>query len=144
MTKIHILNSLDVSKFNEPTSIVDETPVDKELPCRFSPSKSLEQVITELKEKYHPAPMNESNEKNNDKPIVKNFFGGKKWQSSDLNFRNKKVGRLIFIKLRNRKSNHLSLIDLIEIDDRCSDWEIDNFLAREDPENQCPRKEVVT
>jgi hypothetical protein len=36
------------------------------------------------------------------------------------------------------------LIDLIEIDDRYSDQEIDDFLAREDPKNQCSREEVVT
>jgi hypothetical protein len=89
-------------------------------------------------------PMNESNVNNNDKPIVNNFLGGKKQQSSDLNFMNKKVARLISRKLRNRKSNHLTSIDPIDINDQFSDWEIDNFLAREDPENQCPRKEVVT
>jgi hypothetical protein len=98
-----VFNLFDGSEFNEPASIVDETPVDKELPCRFSPRRSLEQVITELKEKYHPVPMNESNVNNNDKPVVKNFLKGKKQQSSDLNFRNKKVGRLISRKLRNQK-----------------------------------------
>jgi hypothetical protein len=89
-------------------------------------------------------PMNESNLNNNDKPVVKNFRKGKKQQSSDLNFRNKNVGRLISRNLRNRKSDHLSSIAMIEIDDQCSDREINDFLAREDPENQCPRKEVVT
>ena len=33
---------------------------------------------------------------------------------------------------------------MIKIYDQCSYWEINNFLAREDLENQCPRKEVVT
>jgi hypothetical protein len=49
MIEIQVLNSLDGSEFNESASIVDETPVDTELPCRFSPRRSLEQVITELK-----------------------------------------------------------------------------------------------
>jgi hypothetical protein len=51
---------------------------------------------------------------------------------------------LISRKLRNRKGNHLSSIDPIEIDDRCSDHEIEDFLAREDPKNQCSRREVIT
>jgi hypothetical protein len=144
VTESQIFNSLDGSKFIEPVSIVDETPVDNELPCRFSLKRSLEQVITELKEKDHPVPMNESNLNDNDKPVVKNFRKGKKPQSTDLNLRNKNVGHLISRKLRNQKSNHLSSIDPIEIDDRCSDREIDDFLAREDPKNQCSRKEVVT
>jgi DNA-directed RNA polymerase subunit N (RpoN/RPB10) len=38
----------------------------------------------------------------------------------------------------------LSSIDLINIDDWCSDREIDDFLAREDLENQCSRREVIT
>jgi hypothetical protein len=51
---------------------------------------------------------------------------------------------LLCRKLRNRKENHLSSIDPIEIDDRCSNREIEDFLAREDPENQCYRREVIT
>jgi len=51
---------------------------------------------------------------------------------------------LVSRKLRNRKGNHLTSIDLIEIDDRCSDREIEDLLAREDPENQCSRREVIT
>jgi hypothetical protein len=118
MTEIQVINSIDGSEFIEPISVVDETPVDKELPCRFSPRRSLEQVITELKEKDHHVPMNDSNLNDNDKSVVKNFRKGKKPQSTDLNFRNKNVGHLISRKLRNRKSNHLISIDLIEIDDR--------------------------
>ena len=40
--KIQVFNLFGGSEFNEPASIVDETPVDKELPCRFSPRRSLE------------------------------------------------------------------------------------------------------
>jgi hypothetical protein len=144
VTEIQVVNSIDGPEFIESVSVVDETPVDKELPCRFSPGRSLEQVIVELKEKDRPVPMNDSSLNVNDKPIVKNFRKGKKPQSTDLSFKNKNVGRLISRKLRNRKSNHLSSIDLIEIDDRCSYREIDDFLAREDPKNQCSRREVIT
>jgi hypothetical protein len=52
--------------------------MDKELPCRFSPGRSLEQVIAELKEKDHPVPMNDSSLNINDKPVVKNSRKGKK------------------------------------------------------------------
>jgi hypothetical protein len=51
VTESQVFNSPDSSEFNEPTSIVDETPVDKKLPCRFSPRRSLEQIIDELKGK---------------------------------------------------------------------------------------------
>jgi hypothetical protein len=144
VTESQVFNSLDGSEFNEPTSIVDETPVDKKLPCMFSPRKYLEQVIGELKGKYPPVPMNESNLNNNDKPVVKKFRKGKKQQSSDLNFRNKKVGRLISRNLRNRKSDHLSSIPMIEIDDQCSDQEINDFLAQENPDNLCLVEENTT
>jgi hypothetical protein len=73
VTESEVFNSLDGSDFNEPTSIVDETPVDKKLPCIFSPRKYLEQVIRELKDKDPPVLMNESNMNNNDKPVVKKF-----------------------------------------------------------------------
>jgi hypothetical protein len=36
VTEGEAFNSLDGSEFNEPTSIVDETPVDKKLSCMFS------------------------------------------------------------------------------------------------------------
>ena len=88
-------------------------------------------------------PMNDSNLNDNDKSVVKNFRKGKKPHSTDLSFRIMNAIRLIYRKIRNQKSNHLSSIDPIEIDDRCSYKEIDDFLARENLENRCPRKEVV-
>jgi hypothetical protein len=42
MTEIQVVNSIDGLEFIEPLFFVDETPVDKELPCRFSPRRSLE------------------------------------------------------------------------------------------------------
>jgi hypothetical protein len=53
-------------------------------------------------------PMNDSNLNDNDTSVVKNFHKGNKPQSTDSNFRNKNVGRLISRKLINRKSNHLN------------------------------------
>jgi hypothetical protein len=88
--------------------------------------------------------MNDTSLNANDKPVVKNFRKGKKPHSTNLGFRNKKVGHSIYRKLRNRKSNHLISIDPIAIDDQCSDRDIDNFLACEDLENQCSRREVIT
>jgi hypothetical protein len=79
--------------------------------------------------------MNESNLNNSKKPVVKKFRKGKKPQSSDLNFKNKNVSRLISRNLRNRKSDHLRSIDTIEVNDQCSDQDINDFLAREDPKN---------
>jgi hypothetical protein len=101
MTESQVVKSLDGSEVNEPVFIVDETPVDKELTCRFSPRRSLEQVITELKEKDHPFPMNDSNLNDNDEPVVNNFREGKRPQSTDLSFKSKNVGRLISRKIRN-------------------------------------------
>jgi hypothetical protein len=144
VTEIQIFNSLDGAKFIEPISFVDETPVDMELPCRFSPRRYLEQTIIKLKEKYHPVPMNESNLNDNDKLVVKDFRKGKKPHSTDLNFKINNVDHLITRNLINQKSNHLISIDPIEIDDRCSDQEIDDFLSHEEPKNECSRREVVT
>ena len=75
--------------------------MDKELPCRFSPRRSLEQVITELNEKDHPMPMNDSSLNIDDNPVIKNVRKGKTPQSMDLSFRNKNVGLLLSRKLIN-------------------------------------------
>jgi hypothetical protein len=61
MTKSQGFNSPDGCEFNESVSISLETLVVKELPCMFSPRKSLEQVVGELKGKYSPVLTNESN-----------------------------------------------------------------------------------
>jgi hypothetical protein len=144
VTESQVFNSPDGSKFNEPTSIVVETPVVKKLPCRFSPRKYLEQVVGELKGKVSPVPTNEPNLNSNDKPVAKKIRKGKKQHNSDLNFRNKRSGRLISRSLRNQKRDHLSSISMIEVNDQCSDQEINDFLAQEDPDNQCPGNEAIT
>jgi hypothetical protein len=143
VTESQVFNSPKGSEFNEPVSIVVETPVVKKLPCMFSPRKSSEQIVRELKGKDSPRPTNEPNLNSNDKPIVKKNRKGKKQQSSNLNFRNKRSSRFIYKSLRNRKSDHLSSISTIEVNDQCSDQEINNFLAQEDPDNQCPENEAI-
>jgi hypothetical protein len=55
----------------------------------------------------------------------------------DLNFKNKRVGRLISRKLRNKSNSHASSIKMIEIHES-SDSEIDRFLAEEDPLSSQP------
>ena len=75
---------------------------------------------------------------------VRKLCKGRKQQCMDLSFKNKNVGHLISRKLRNRKDNHLSSIELIKIDDQFSDHEIEDFLACEDQENMCSRREVIT
>jgi hypothetical protein len=50
---------------------------------------------------------------------------------------------LISRSLRNRKKDHLSSISTIEVNDHCSDQEINDFLAQEDPDNQSLKNETV-
>jgi hypothetical protein len=95
MVESQFINSIDRPEF------IDETPLDKGLPCRFSPGRSLEQVIAELKEKDPHMPMNDSSLNVNVKSVAKNLRKGNKQQSTDLSFRNKNVGRLLSRKLRN-------------------------------------------
>jgi hypothetical protein len=61
VTESQVFNSPDGCEFNESVSIVLETPVVKKLPCMFSPRKSLEQVVGELKGKASPVLTNEPN-----------------------------------------------------------------------------------
>jgi hypothetical protein len=50
---------------------------------------------------------------------------------------------LISRSLRNRKNDHLRSISTIEVNDHCSDEEINDFLALEDPYNQSLKNETV-
>jgi hypothetical protein len=130
-----------VNSINGP-EFTDKTPLDKGSPCRFSPARSPEQVTDELKGNDPLVPVNDASLNVNVKSDVKKLCKGTKQQCTDLGFKNKKVGRLISRKLRNRKDTHLSSIDPIEIDEG-SDHEIEDFLAREDPEIQGSRREVI-
>jgi hypothetical protein len=50
----------------------------------------------------------------------------------DINFKNKRAGRLISRRLRNKSNSHASSISMIEVHES-SDSKIDRFLAEEDP-----------
>jgi hypothetical protein len=106
--------------------------------CRFLPTRSPELVTDELKGNGPHVPVNDASVKSD----VKKFSKGTKQQCTDSGFKNKKVGRLISRKLRNRNDTHLSSIDPIEIDEG-SDREIEDFLAWEDPKIQGSRREVI-
>jgi hypothetical protein len=58
---------------------------------------------------------------------------GKKFKSNvDVNFKNKRAGRLISRSLRNKTNSRADAISMIEVNES-SDSEIDKFLAEEDP-----------
>jgi hypothetical protein len=101
VAEIQFANSFEGPQFIGPVSVVNETLADKDLSCRFSPGRYLEQVIVELKENDPLVPMNDSSLKIDDNPVIKNVHKGKKPRSMDLSFRNKNDGHLISIKLRN-------------------------------------------
>jgi hypothetical protein len=105
--------------------------------------KTLEQVMDVLKVRIAPTLSSDPNHSHGDKPIVNKIRKGKKQQSSDLNFVNKRSGRLISRGLRNRKKDHLRSISTIKVNDHCLDEDINDFLAKEDPDNQCLKNEIV-
>jgi hypothetical protein len=58
---------------------------------------------------------------------------GKRFKSSvDINFKNKRAGRLISWSLHNKTNSHANAISIIEVNESL-DSEIDKFLAKEDP-----------
>jgi hypothetical protein len=75
-------------------SVALQNSMGKKPRCIFSPRKSLEQVMDVLKERISPTLAFEPNQGHSDKPTVKKIRKGKKQQSSDLNFMNKRSGRL--------------------------------------------------
>jgi hypothetical protein len=100
------------------------------------PRKSLEEVLDVLKDRNPPVPINEPTQGVLNKSIVKKNRKHKEQSNSDLNFTNKRPGRLISRSLRNRQRDHLSSIPVIEVDDHLSEDEIDKFLAQEDVDDQ--------
>jgi hypothetical protein len=127
----------------EPIYVPMQTPIGKKPRCVFFPRKSLEQVVDVLKERIYPTHAIESNQGFSDKPTVKKNRNSKKQESLDSNFINKRSGRLISRSLRNQKHDHLSLIYMIEVNDHCSDDEINDFLTLENLDNQCLRNETI-
>jgi hypothetical protein len=65
--------------------------------------------------------------KNTNKPSYKQSKG-----DMDIGFKNKRAGRLISRSLRNKSNSHMSSIKTIEVHES-SDFEIERFLAKEDP-----------
>jgi hypothetical protein len=100
------------------------------------PRKSLEEVIDVLKDRVSSAPTVESTQGVLKKSIVKKNHKHKEQSNSDLSFVNKRPGRLISKNFRNREQVHLSSIPVIEVDDHLYDDEINEFLAREDVDDQ--------
>ena len=103
-TKSQGFNSPDGCEINESVSIALKTPMVKKSRCMFSPRKLLEQVVGELKGKASLALANEPNHNHNDKPTVRRIRKGKKKQSSDLNFMNKRAGNIIIKNTTNFKT----------------------------------------
>jgi hypothetical protein len=68
----------DGYEINESVSISLQNPIFKKSLCIFSSSKSLEQVVGELKGKYSPILASEPNMNNSDKPTIRKFRKGKK------------------------------------------------------------------
>jgi hypothetical protein len=63
---------------------------------------------------------------------VKKPTGKKLKGSVDVNFKNKRAGRLISLSLRNKTNPRADIISMIEVSES-SDSEIDKFLIEEDP-----------
>jgi hypothetical protein len=114
-------------------SVVEETLVNpttslpSPLDCDFSPNNepsSYPKVIQQDSQLViHPK---------NCIKTVKKPTGKKLKGSVDVNFKNKRVGRLISRSLRNKTNPRAYTIDMIEVSES-SDLEIDKFLAEEDP-----------
>jgi hypothetical protein len=85
-----------------------------------------------LKYRIPTVPIHEQTQVVVNKSIVKKNRRHKEQINSDLNFTNKRPGKLISRSLRNRQRDHLSLIPVIEVDRHLSEDEIDNFLGHED------------
>ena len=63
---------------------------------------------------------------------VKKLIGKRFKSNIDINFKNKRDGRLISWSLRNKTNSHANAINMIEVNE-ISDSKIDKFLAEEDP-----------
>jgi len=109
--EIQFVNSINEPKF------IDKTTLYKRSPCRFSSAISPEQVTAELKGNDPHVPMNDDSVNVNVKYDIKKLCIGRKQPCIYLGFKNKKVDRLISRKLRIIKDTHMSLINLIDIDE---------------------------
>jgi hypothetical protein len=120
--------SLVKEHFDSPNNKPATKPWDEVMPSQFPHEKQV--VGCEWSET--PVPDLDSGHNANMKPYVNKSHKQSKQKHATLGFRNKRVGRLISRILRNRSKPHLSLIDLIEVNE-VSDPEIEIFLTEEDP-----------
>jgi hypothetical protein len=120
----------------------DRNPLDAGMPSKSSPTGFSEQETVELKVIDPLVPEIDASLNVIINPDVEKPRKGTKKKCTDLGFKNKRAGRQISRKLRNRSDTHLSSIGLIKIDE-CSDPEIEDFLVLEDPEFQGYRKKVI-
>jgi hypothetical protein len=132
----HFGNSISGPEF------IDKTPLVKESPCKISTTRCLEKNTDELNGSDTLVPADDASLKVIVKSDAKKLCKRTKPQSTVLDFKNKKVGRLISRKIRNQNDTHRSSIDPIKIDEG-SDLEIEDYLVREDPELQYSRREIT-
>jgi hypothetical protein len=131
-------------ELTEPIYVAMQNPLGQKPRYNFVPKKSLEEVVDVLKERVSHDPTIESTQGLHDKSTVKKNRKKKKHGNSDLSFINKRQGRLISRSLRNQQQEHLSSISVIEVDDHLTNGEINDFLAREDVDNQGLRNEIFS
>jgi hypothetical protein len=113
-----------------------QNPLGKNPRYDFMPRKLLEEVIDVLKDRVSSALIVESTQGVLNKLIVKKNCKHKGQSNSDLSFVNKRPGRLISRNLRNCQQDNLSSIPAIKVDDHLSDDEINEFISREDVDDQ--------
>jgi hypothetical protein len=124
-----IKKQLDIPS-NEPDSL-NRNPLDEVMPSQSSHEKK----VVELELSEPPMPKFDVGQNATVKPDVKKSCKQTKQKHTALGFQNKRAGRLISRKLRNRNDAHLSSIGPIEVNE-VSDSEIEDFLALEDPDCQ--------
>jgi hypothetical protein len=93
------------------------------------PKKSLEEVLDVLKDRVCSIPTVEPIQFVPNESVIKKKSRHKEQSNSDLNFSNKRPGRLTSISLRNRERDHLSSIPMIEVDEHLFEDEINEFLS---------------
>jgi hypothetical protein len=123
------------------TSVAIRKPSGKKPRCDFMPRKSLEEVLDVLKDKIPTVPIHEPTQVVLNKSIVKKNGRHKKQSNPDVNFTNKRPGRLLSRKLRNQQRGNEKSTPVIEIDDHFDEDDIDNFIAQEDVDDQFPGKQ---
>jgi hypothetical protein len=103
---------------------------------RFHSNKSLEEVLYVLKDKIPIVPTHEPIQVVLNKSTVKKKGKCEKQSSTNVNFTNKRRGRLLSRKLRNQQRGNDKLNPVIEVDDHFAKDDIDIFIAQENVDDQ--------